>query len=611
MMHPPADRPSDTRSPPPDGDPPVRLEADDARTLAALYDRHAGVLYSLAMRITGEPDDAGAIVQGVLAAAWSAAGGHAGGYAPDVHRLLATTRIRAIDHMRASGALGEAAPSAVGAAGDDVPIGARSGGDVATLHLPVPARAGVADVPGPDDAPRLRAAFRGLPPLERLSIELAYFDGLTISQIATRLEQAPDAANARIRTGLQRLTGSIGAPRMGEPRQDRPPTRELAGLYALGVLNPTERAAFDAHLEVHREAVNEVLSLLPVAQRLAWTAPPHEPPPGLRARIMKTVTGAPLPGRVEPEAAASFRREDADAGGAPPAEFRPEPGGDGGPETAQTAGGSALGEYDGSPRPVDTRDTFEPAEDGSGSERADAAPGSEPENDVDGPAPPVDDTARFAPAPPLQEAIPPMEQTVPTEQGATPAMPKPTPIVRLKGGRWGLLSLAAGGIVVAGSLGVFAARQAGLATALQENLDAANTQARIAELETAAAQRIADELRGGARVLTAADVQTLDLGGQPAAPVARGRLFWSASAGALLTATGLPPTPPGRVYQLWLIPDTTPVSAGLLSVDAQGSVMATVTPPEGVTERVPAAITLEPAGGTQVPGGEVYLLGQP
>ena len=126
-------------------------------------------------------------------------------------------------------------------------------------------------------------------------------------------------------------------------------------------------------------------------------------------------------------------------------------------------------------------------------------------------------------------------------------MQQPTPIEH-KSGRWGLRTLAGGSLVIAAGFGWFAAQQANLATALQENLDAANTQARIAEMETAAAQQVAGNLREAARVLTAADVQPLDLAGQPAAPDARGRLFLSASDGALFTATGLPPVPPGRVY---------------------------------------------------------------
>ena len=600
MMHSASGQRPDT-PPPHDEAPTVRLEAGDADTLAALYDRHAGAMYSLAMRIAGEPGDAQAILQGVFAAAWSEAGRQAGGHAPSVHRLLAATRVRAIDHMRAAGTLRESTPAVPEAADDDVPIRAQPGGDVATLHLPDPARGRVTDEHDPDDVVRLRSAFRELPPLERLAVELAYFEGLTISQIATRLEQAPDATNARIRTGLQRLAGSVGAPRMGETRHDMPPTHELAAIYALGALNATERAAFDAHLEVNRESVDEVLSLLPVARRLAWTVPPHEPPPGLRERIMETVTGTPPPGGPEREATESAPPPEADAtrepraadGSQPTAADSSQPMDDGdGPGVAATAGGSEPENHAGASEPADTHDGPELSEAGSPPEPA-ASLGAVPVDDVAESAPPVG------------------EPTTPTVEKATLDMPKPTPGAQQRAGRWALPALVAGSLVVAAGLGLVAARQNRLATALQENLDAANTQARIAELETAAARRIAGELQEGARVLTAGDVQTLEMAGQPSAPDARGRLFWSATGGALLAATGLPPLPPGRIYQLWLIPEATPISAALLSVDAEGRAMATVTPPVGVTERVPAAVTLEPAGGAASPGGEVYLLGRP
>ena len=564
MMDPPADRRSETQPTPRGDDPATRVATHDAGALAALHDRHAGAMYSLAMRIAGEPADAEAVVRDVFTALRPEAERRPGGQAPDAQRLLSATRVRAIEHVRARGeappAVNDAAADAQ--AGGDPPAGAQaphrasageqkadvrkqdgdgvrehpnraSAGaqtaDVATLRLPDPVQGRITGEDGPVDAPRLRAAFRALPLLERLAIELAYFEGLTISQIAARLEQAPDAANARIRTGLQRLAGGAGARRAHESRRDAPPTHELAGLYALGALNAGERAAFDAHLEAHRESVDEVLSLLPVTRRLVWAAPPHEPPAGLRERVVRSVTGAPPP---EP---------------APP---------------LQQA------------------------------------------------APIVPKTASTVPktTPTAPKTAPKTASTVPK---TTPAMPKPTPTAQKKGGRRALLTLAAGSLAAAAGLGLWGSRQANLATALQENLDAANTQARIAELETAAALRTADALRDGARVLTATDVRTLDLTGQPAAPDARGRLFWSAGEGGLLMATGLPPAPPGLVYQLWLIPDTTPVRAALLQVDAEGRAMAAATTPDGVTEAVPAAVTLEPAGGAATPGGDVYLLGRP
>jgi RNA polymerase sigma-70 factor (ECF subfamily) len=592
MMHPPAGQRPETR-PPRDGDPTAQLEADDAGTLAALYERHAGAMYSLAMRIVGEPTDAEAIVQGVFAAAWTEAGRRPRGHAPNIHWLLATTRVRAIDYVRAAGAGSESTPA--------LPAPK----EAATLHLPDPARGQVTDEHGPDDVPRLRSAFRQLPPLERLAIELAYFDGLTISRIAMHLEQAPETANARIRSGLRRLAGSVGGPRMGEPHRDMPPTPELTGLYALGALNASERAAFDAHLEVNRESVEEVLLLLPVARRLAWTVPPHELPRGLRDRIMETVTGAPLPGAARREATESGLPQ-ADAPLEPRTETAATPADHADPDSAAQAAagsehraartGSSLPELPPGPEPAD----------GSHPERAVTASDTVPVEDIDELRRSADDATQTVATPLAQQPAP-----TPITEEATPAMPTPTSSAQKQSGRWVFLSLVAGSLIVAAGLGLVAVRQSGLATALQENLDAANTQARIAELETAAARRVAGELRAGAGILTAADVQTLDLTGQPAAPEARGRLFWSTGGSALLAATGLPPLPPGRIYQLWLIPDATPISAGLLAVDAEGRVMATVTAPGGGTERVPAALTLEPAGGAESPGGDVYLLGRP
>ena len=371
-----------------------------------------------------------------------------------------------------------------------------------------------------------------------------------------RLEQTPKAVNTRLRAGLRRLAGRGETRRPAQPRRDMPPTRDLAGLYALGALNASERAAFDAHLEAHRESVDEVLRLLPVARRLAWTAPPHQPPARLRERVLETVTGAPLRRAAEQAAAGPPRPTEDDIPAQPIAKAPAEP-------VEQTPAAEPT-----------ARASSEPAEQASGT---------------------------------LPTARPPTE---PAEQ--TPAaLPAPAAGAQQRGGRRALVALAAAGLVTVAGLGLLVGRQSRLATALQENLDAANAQARIAELETEAAQRIADALRGGAGVLAADDVRILDLAGQPAAPRARGRLFRQPGGGAFFAAVGLPPLPPGRVYQLWLIPDATPVSAALLRVDADGRALAAVTPPAGVTDSVPAALTQESAGGVASPSGNVYLLGRP
>jgi anti-sigma-K factor RskA len=90
---------------------------------------------------------------------------------------------------------------------------------------------------------------------------------------------------------------------------------------------------------------------------------------------------------------------------------------------------------------------------------------------------------------------------------------------------------------------------------------------------------------------------------------ARARLTFDAQTGrAMLTAADLPPAPPGKAYQLWFIAAGKPPMPGsVFRPDAHGHAeMHENIPPEGRTAAV-FAVTLEPAGGTSAPTGEIYL----
>ena len=71
----------------------------------------------------------------------------------------------------------------------------------------------------------------------------------------------------------------------------------------------------------------------------------------------------------------------------------------------------------------------------------------------------------------------------------------------------------------------------------------------------------------------------------------------------------LPPVPADKSYELWFVPKTgTPVRAVVFNTETNGSSEVEVTVPEGLDLRA-AAVTTEPAGGTDQPTGAFALLG--
>ncbi|HMB82315.1 MAG TPA: anti-sigma factor, partial [Vicinamibacterales bacterium] len=63
-------------------------------------------------------------------------------------------------------------------------------------------------------------------------------------------------------------------------------------------------------------------------------------------------------------------------------------------------------------------------------------------------------------------------------------------------------------------------------------------------------------------------------------------------------------------YQLWVLTALpSPMSAGMLTLDASGRVNATIATPVDMPAPVAMAVTLEPEGGVPSPTGDKYLVG--
>ncbi len=97
------------------------------------------------------------------------------------------------------------------------------------------------------------------------------------------------------------------------------------------------------------------------------------------------------------------------------------------------------------------------------------------------------------------------------------------------------------------------------------------------------------------------------VGTAPNAPT-RGELLRLASdQAAVLTISGLPPLANGKVYEVWFVAGTTPVSAGLFSPNPDGSWSGLVR--GDVTSAQAIAISVEPPGGSPAPTGDIVAKG--
>lgn len=100
------------------------------------------------------------------------------------------------------------------------------------------------------------------------------------------------------------------------------------------------------------------------------------------------------------------------------------------------------------------------------------------------------------------------------------------------------------------------------------------------------------------------------LAGLPAAPAAAARVVWNPDTReAVLLAAGLDPTPPGKVYEAWVIAGGAPVPAGTFQVGQDGKAVLRLPTVDETRVAKTFAVTIEPAPGTQAPTGPMVLAG--
>lgn len=170
-----------------------RLQQRDPRALAALYDRYGRLAYSLILRVVRNAGVAEDLVQETFLRVWSripAFDARKGALGP---WLLAVARNRAIDYLRSAG----------GRERNAVEYGEA---DHPALFVDIEA-----GILASDAAHRVRSALAKLSAHQRQVIELAYFEGLSQTEIAERMGQPLGTVKTWARTALKNLRDELGA----------------------------------------------------------------------------------------------------------------------------------------------------------------------------------------------------------------------------------------------------------------------------------------------------------------------------------------------------------------------------------------------------------------
>jgi RNA polymerase sigma-70 factor, ECF subfamily len=169
-----------------------RLQQRDPKAMAELYDRYGRLVYSLIFRIVRDSAVAEDLAQESFLRVWNRIQGF------DARRgalgawILAVARNRAIDYVRSvDGRM------------------ARSAFEAVDLENPALFADLEREVLSSDQVRKIRAAVEKLSPHHRQVIEMAYFEGLSQTEMAERLKQPLGTVKTWVRVALKTLRDEL------------------------------------------------------------------------------------------------------------------------------------------------------------------------------------------------------------------------------------------------------------------------------------------------------------------------------------------------------------------------------------------------------------------
>jgi RNA polymerase sigma-70 factor (ECF subfamily) len=174
------------------------IAAGDRDAFGRFYDLTAPIAFGLIRRVLRDPEAAADVLQEVFWQIWQEAGRYDPSRGSPEAWVVMRAKTRAIDRLRS--------------------MRRRDRTFVAPVDESVASRRGDGEAPNPavvaEDRGLVHTALGQLPEAQRRVIELAFFEGLTQSEIATRLGEPLGTVKTRTRLGLERLRGALRGERL-------------------------------------------------------------------------------------------------------------------------------------------------------------------------------------------------------------------------------------------------------------------------------------------------------------------------------------------------------------------------------------------------------------
>ena len=167
------------------------IAGGDEDALAALYDRYHLILFGLILRILHSQPEAEDVLQETFLQVWRKAKDFDAARGRPFTWLVTLARSRAIDRLRSSSARARTVAAA-------------------SLSLTESISDAADDAMKSEQGEIVRRALTELPEEQRNALVLAYFEGLTQSEIAARLKTPLGTVKTRMRSGMMRLRELLG-----------------------------------------------------------------------------------------------------------------------------------------------------------------------------------------------------------------------------------------------------------------------------------------------------------------------------------------------------------------------------------------------------------------